>query len=235
MVAARASTAREQASRRREPVRVAAIAQATRKRDAIVAANRAAGMRAWQAECQARRTATARRLAASAARENIRRHPFAIAGYASRIGREQVVHGMRHVTLQGAFDQALARGDWYLLLNHAAEGASLASMANRTMHAEVDAYGLWIEAHLSDDRRGAELFEMLESGVVRGLSLGDCDREGVRVSNSQGEPVTICRRDVWEISLVTPPHSPAAEDTWVRPYREAHLARREFQAIARPA
>jgi len=151
----------------------------------------------------------------------IRAQRHAIGGYAAAFNQVSLRPGVREVVAPGAYARALADGGLYLLLNHLEAHASLASMADGTLHVAEDEYGLWVEASLSDDLAGARLMGQVSRREFSGMSTGST-RGACEIINGMRIITELALR---EISLVPWPDRPARVGTWVRANADARRER----------
>lgn len=161
----------------------------------------------------------------------LRAHPHAIGGYACVFNTVSVMAAFGpELVKPRAFAQALGEGGWFLWVNHIWGGQPwLASMSDGTLHAEADHYGLWFEAQLPDDDRGARLLAAVRRREITGVSTGASGKRDRVVINGISNVTTT---NVWEISLLSPPCQPARVGTWVRPLGEARRDRLRLWRLA---
>jgi len=161
-------------------------------------------------------------------RETIRRSRFAIGGYATFFDIPSSWGADAIQIRRGAFREACAGREQvcYLLIDHpeAGAGPSLASTGHATtpLYLEEDARGLWFEAALPDDARGAQVFH--QSRDCTGVSWSG----GVGAMQESGGVKTYGVVRPWEISLLRPPAQPRFRGTWARSLAYATQRRTYF-------
>lgn len=129
-------------------------------------------------------------------------------GYAAVFGSEDLEG---EIISKGAFDKSLEQrpaGEVRLLYQHDAH-----QPIGRWLDIFEDDYGLYVRGQiLRDIERGEEVYQLVRSAILSGLSIGY--RTVRSVAHGSGSSRNLGRRlvevDLWEISLVTFPMHPAA-------------------------
>ena len=147
------------------------------------------------------------------------------AGYASLFGRRD---GQGDIVMPGAFVASLKRrgpDDVRMLFQH-----NPAEPVGKWLEIRETPRGLYVQGRLDRNvQRGAELFSLLETGGIDGLSIG------FRTVLARTDSVLKARRllavDLWEISLVT---FPMLEGARVSQLKSAAWARADSFFKTRP-